>query len=266
MKSDPERINTGVWQSGRVQDIFSRREGFVDDAEELMIGRLVGEAGGLPILDIGVGAGRTIPYLREASEEYVAVDYLPAMVDLARARHPQARVEQADARDLSMFADETFGGVFFSFNGIDGISHEARAEVHASVLRVLRPGGAFVFSTHNLDYACAGRPPWDRSRWDLYNGRRATVAFLARLPRRTRSYMRLRALTRRGDGWALLVGSGYDFSVLWHHVTAERAKRELAEAGYSPDIEVVDCSGAHVRPGESSGGSPWLYLLARKPR
>lgn len=262
---EPERINTDVWRSSEVLDIFAARDGFIDEGEAMLLARLVEEAEGRPILDIGVGGGRTIPYLRPASEGYVAVDYLEEAVELARSRHPGVRIEQADARDLSAFAPDTFGAVLFSFNGIDGIAHEDRHAVHLSVRRVLAPGGVFAYSTHNLDHCCAGRPPWDRSWWDLDNGPRAMLAFAARLPRRSRSYARLRDMTARGDGWALLVGSAYNFSVLWHHVDPGEAAQELLRAGYAPEVDVFDTSGSRIEAGQDTDGSPWLYLLARKP-
>jgi hypothetical protein len=50
-------------------------------------------------------------------------DYLEEMVSLTRSRYPEARIELADARDLSVFADSTFGLAFFSGNGVDGVAH-----------------------------------------------------------------------------------------------------------------------------------------------
>jgi SAM-dependent methyltransferase len=265
MAGESERINSDVWRSTEVLDIFAHRDGLIDEGEALIVQRIAEQAEGQPILDIGVGGGRTIPYLRAVSDEYVAVDYLEEMVSLARSRHPGVRIEQGDARDLSMFADDSFGAVLFSYNGIDGIPHEARRQVHASVRRVLRPGGIFAYSTHNLDYCAAGRPPWARCQWDVDNGPGAMASFARRLPGRSRSYLRLRNLTVRSDGWALLVGSGYDFSVLWHHVSFEEARRELDEAGFAPDVHVFDASAAPVHAGQDTSGSPWLYLIAREP-
>ena len=41
---------------------------------------------GQPILDLGVGGGRTVPLLRAVSSDYVAVDYTPAMGEACRRR------------------------------------------------------------------------------------------------------------------------------------------------------------------------------------
>jgi SAM-dependent methyltransferase len=261
-----ERINAEVWSSRKVLGAFAAREGYIDAAEEVLLPRLAEAAARRPILDIGVGAGRTIPLLAPASDGYVAVDYLPEMVELARSLHPGTRVEQADARDLSGFEDESFGAVFFSFNGIDGIAHEDRAAVHRAAMRVLEPGGSYLFSTHNLDYCAAGLPPWHRLNLDLDNGPRAMLACAARMPQRARSYRRLQPLTTRGAGWAVLVGAGYDYGVLWHHVSPAEAAVELERAGFASGAEVFDVRGRPLAAGSAdSADSAWLYLLARKP-
>jgi len=265
MTDESQRVNAEVWRSAKVLDIFARREGWIDQGEALQVRRLVEEAAGGPILDIGVGGGRTVPLLHAVSDEYVAVDFLEEMVAVASSRHPHAHIEQADARDLCGFPDDTFAAVFFSFNGIDGIPHDDRRSVYTSVKRVLQPGGLFAYSTHNLDYCCAGRPPWTRCWLDLDNGLRPMIASIVHLPKRSRSYRHLRDQIVRGKGWAFLVGSAYDFSVLWHHVTLAEARRELAEAGYAPGVEVLTSTGVGVEGGDDTTNSPWLYLLARKP-
>ena len=260
-----ERINAEVWSSPKVLDIFAARGGFIDAGERDLVGRLTAEAAGGPLLDIGVGAGRTIPLLALQSDAYVAVDFLPEMVALARSRHPGVRVEQADARDLGAFADSSFAAVFFSFNGIDGLAHEDREAVHRAALRVLRPGGAYLFSTHNLDYVAAGLPPWHPLSWDVHNGPRALLSCMYRMPRRARSYRRLAPLTQRGEGWAVLVGSGYDFSVLWHHLTAAEAAGELSRSGFAEPVEIFGDDGRALAAGAAASSAPWLYVLAHAP-
>jgi SAM-dependent methyltransferase len=257
--------NRGLWRSARVQRIFARRGGWTDAGEARVMERVAKEAGGQPILDIGVGAGRTLPYLRSLSDDYIAVDYLQEMVRLARSRYPDARIEHADARDLSAFADDKFALVVFSFNGIDGLAHEDRPKVHTAVKRVLRPGGVFAYSTHNLDHPSAGHPPWDRSRLPARITLRPLVGWAARLPRRARSYRRLRALCARGEDWAILVGASYNFGVVGHYVTLEEALRELREAGYAPGVEVYSTSAVQLQPGCDTGDTAWFQLLARKP-
>jgi SAM-dependent methyltransferase len=265
VSADAEQVSRRVWASSRVRRVFARRSGFTDPGEELVMRRVAADARAQPILDIGVGAGRTVPYLRSLSDAYVAVDYLAEMVALTRARFPDARVEQADARELSGFAGGSFALACFSFNGIDGIAHEQRSHVYAAVLRVLRPGGVFLFSTHNLDHRCAGRPPWSRCRFAVRDGLRPLAGNVARLPRSIASYLGLRRMAVRGEGWATLVDPAYGFSVLWHYVTLEEIGRELRAAGFSADVEVYSTRAQRVSSGGETRESPWLHVLARKP-
>ena len=277
MACELDRINRSVWRSKRVVDLFARREGVTDRGEALVIARVSREARGQPVLDIGVGGGRTVPYLQPLSADYVAVDYLEEMVSLTRSRYPDARIELADARDLSAFADSTFGLAFFSRNGVDGVAHEDRPKVYAEVLRVLRPGGLFAYSTHNLDY----HPTLRRTRgWDwrrVIRDPRHAISHVLRLPKRIRAYRRLETLNVHGDGWASRVAAAYDSVAVWHHVTFGEGLRELRESGFTDTVEVYSesgfmtsvegCSatGAGRDSAVDTSGSPLLHFVARKP-
>ena len=261
-----DRANRSTWRSAKLIDVFTHREGFSDTGEERALMWAAEHGGGDgAILDIGVGGGRTVPILRSLSEDYVAVDYLPEMVEATRLRFPEARVESADARTLSQFDDASFALVVFSYNGIDGLSHEDRADVFSAVNRVLAPGGAFVYSTHNLDHPVAGRPPWDRSRLPGRITARSLAGWALRMPRRSLSYSRLRRLTASGENWAILVGASYEYSVVGHYVTLEEALRELSQAGFEPAAQVYGTAGDELRPGADTRGSEWIHVIARKP-
>ncbi len=260
-----ERTNRSVWRSARVIDVFARREGFSDPGEERALASVAEHARGRPILDIGAGGGRTVPILRALSESYVAVDYLPEMVELTRSRFPGVLVEQADARDLSAFGDGSFALVVFSLNGIDGLAHEDRAGVFAAVNRVLAPGGAFLYSTHNLDHPAAGRPPWARCRLPGRITPRALASWALRLPRRSLSYVRLRRLSSRGESWAVLVGASYEFGIVGHYTTLGAALSEPSHSGFEPAVQAFGSSGAELREGDDTSDSEWFQLVARKP-
>jgi SAM-dependent methyltransferase len=102
------------------------------------------------VLDLGVGGGRTTPWLSAMASHYVGVDYAQSMVAVCKRKFPDLEFLHADACDLGAFADGSFDAVVFSFNGIDYIScDEARARCLAETRRVLRPGGRLIFSSHN---------------------------------------------------------------------------------------------------------------------
>ena len=130
-------------------------------------------------------------------------------------------------------------------------------EIH----RVLRPGGRFAFSTHNLEHPLSGRPPWDH-RW-FRSDPRIGLLRLARLPRRARAFRRARGAVVRGQGWATLVDPAYEFGLLTHFVTLPEARRELTRAGFEPAAEAWDSRGQTATP-ETRRHTPWFHLIARR--
>jgi SAM-dependent methyltransferase len=259
--SELDRINQTTWSRTDTLETFAAREGPIDPGEAHVLALLRRELAAGPVLDIGVGGGRTVPLLAPASDDYVAIDYLAEMVSLTRRRFPQARVEHVDARDLSCFADATFAVVFWSANGIDGIGHADRALALAEIRRVLRPGGRFAFSTHNLGSAYSGRPPWDY-HWFMADPRIALLR-ARRLPRRARAYRRARGLVTRGEGWASLVDPAYEFGLVTHFVSLAEARRELGALGFDASVEAFDMRGVPLGPA-AAPGQPWFHLIAER--
>src|SRR5690606_25441058 len=114
------------------------------------------------VLDVGVGAGRTTRYLHPVARSYRAIDISEGMVEACRARFPRVDIGVGDARTLDGTGDASCDLVLFSFTGIDYIDHSERPRVYQAVLRVLRPGGAFVHSSHNLRILGGAFPPVSR--------------------------------------------------------------------------------------------------------
>jgi SAM-dependent methyltransferase len=260
-----DRVNRRAWSRPGVVEFFSHLEVWSEDAgEAALLDRLREAARDQPILDIGIGGGRTVPLLRSISSNYVGIDYMPEMVDAATRRFPDADIRHGDARDLSTFADGSLGVVFFSANGIDAVPHDDRPLVFSEARRVLRPGGIFAFSTHNLNHRNAGKAPWDpRQVWPR-DIRRIARRFV-RLPRAVRSHLRNRRLVVHGNGWAMLNTPLYDFGLVIHYTALPTALGELAAAGFEPGVEVYDMNGQPVTVGGDVGGTKWFHLLARTP-
>src|SRR5437763_5901671 len=147
--ADLDSVNRPTWARPATVRIYERMCGWTDPGEQAAVEHVAQEMGGRPVLDIGVGGGRTTELLLPISRDYIGVDYTPEMVQACRARHPGVRIEQMDARDLHAFTDGQFALVVFSFNGIDAVDMADRVQVLREVRRVLQPGGIFLFSTHN---------------------------------------------------------------------------------------------------------------------
>jgi SAM-dependent methyltransferase len=255
-------VNRETWSSPEVVSTFVRRSGFLDAGEERLLRRVADELRGQPLLDIGVGGGRTLPLLRELSDDYTGIDYSDELVAAARRRFPQARIEIGDARDLSRFATSHFALVFFSFNGIDGITHDERGQVFREVLRVLRPGGLFAYSTNNLDAPDTGI--WRRGATQLLRNPRRALHYVQGLPRALMTRRRIREAQANREGWTQLVLPNYGLSLVLHHVSLANAVREATLTGFET-VEVFDTDGKALA-GTATSSSPWFHMLARAPQ
>ena len=108
------------------------------------------------ILDLGVGNGRTTVPLHEMGYDVVGIEYCDELVAFANRLYPEVKICRGDARSHS-FADNTFDGAIFSWNGIDYMNPvQERFQVLRETLRVVRPGGVFLVSSHNA-MGCIGR-------------------------------------------------------------------------------------------------------------
>ncbi len=248
------------------------RNTWLSAGERILVRQLASETRNMPLLDIGVGGGRTTGLLTLISDEYVAIDFSSEMVAATRAAYPQVDVRVGDARDLSAFPDEHFGAVVFSFNGIDSVEHDDRARVLGEIHRVLRPDGLLHYSTLNKgaierlskpwrDLRVGGREEW-RGLSPTARARRGAVA-LAVLLRRVpmlADWRRTRAHEEDHGDWAMATLGAHGFRLLNHMITPPAARAEIATAGFTL-LEMLDWDGAAV--GESSSTSS-LFVLARK--
>jgi SAM-dependent methyltransferase len=265
----PADGNRRAYQSPDTVELIRRRAGWIDAAERLMINKVADEVRARPILDIGVGGGRTAWMLRPLSPEYVAVDYSPEMVEACRAEYPGLDVREGDARDLSQFADGTFALVFFSFNGIDVLDHAGRLETFAEIRRVLQPGGVLLYSTGNKNGSLYGHHPWTRAQAQGSRFARFVrfVRFVLRLPpslpryrRSYRNWWRQRRFTEDHGAWALCTSRAYEFAIVAHWTRPSTEHHALESVGFSVE-ETMSFDGSPVT--DDATTALYFYVLAR---
>lgn len=103
------------------------------------------------ILDIGCGTGRTTAYLNIMGHKVTGIDIAALMIEKARTIHPDIDYRVMDATQLD-FQDRSFDAALFSFNGLDYLYPlHRRTEALFEVHRVLRNGGVYIYSSHDID-------------------------------------------------------------------------------------------------------------------
>jgi ubiquinone/menaquinone biosynthesis C-methylase UbiE len=262
---DVDAINRSTWAKQRTLRYFEHVAGFSDAGEEKAIGDVSPQVKGVAILDIGVGAGRTIPLMLELSSDYTAVDFLPEMVETAKRKFPDLRIEWADARDLTRFTDGQFGFVMFSWNGIDAIDHEGRAQALREIHRVLRPGGHFLFSTLNERGPEARAKPWTASLNEAGgSGIEQWVRRVGSMPIDLFNYVRYRKDWQSGSGWSVRSLSSHHFGLVTHYTTLERELTEVADTGFEVVSIRENSTGAVVHEGDDTTNSSYFHFVVRK--
>lgn len=227
--------------------------GSLHESERLLFETYLKE--GMAILDVGVGAGRTTPYLSALAAHYVGIDYSHGMVVRCGEKFPTTSFLEMDASEMSAFRDYSFDAVIFSFNGIGCLpTDEAREKCLRECARVLRPAGVFILSSHNARYLFVypilSEVSGVKKIWRLTYAMAQTSLNL--FPR---------VMSR-----AFWNGSGYVFDPLAHGgivtyvSTPDRFAAELGQAGF----KVACVVGAHYPSMAPVFATPWYYYACMK--
>ena len=255
--------NRRHYATGVVAARYATRSG-LQPAEAAILDRYHHDIAGRRILDLGVGGGRTTPFLLDLSSNYIGVDYSRDMIERCRRRFPEVAFDVADARDLSRYPDSSFDFALFSHSGIDALDHDGRLEVFREVRRVLRDDGLFVFSSHNRNHRIP--KPWalDHFSGTLGNplrfGKRA-----AAYPVGILNYLRRAHRAEAQDEYCMSVDSAYRYSLVHYRIDAAAQKKQLERAGFY-DIAVIDVDGRRLgwREAQASERDASLHYCCRR--
>lgn len=108
------------------------------------------------ILDVGCGSGRTTFALYDLDYKNIAgIDLAENMIEQAKNialdLNVKINFEVMDATNLT-YSKNSYDNILFSFNGIESIpSKKLRIKCLQEIYKTLKPGGYFIFTTHNRE-------------------------------------------------------------------------------------------------------------------
>lgn len=255
-------INRRYYETPGVAETYAKRT-TLQKAEEVILDLLSERIRNKPLLEIGVGQGRTTPYLRALTDRYVGIDYSANMLNPCMMRNPEANLVLCDGRALC-FPSESFEAVYFCWNAIDDAGHEDRVLMLSEIHRVLRSEGIFFFSAHNLD---APRRSAYRFRGFAYEPRPLRLLSLnfkrvSGYARGILNHLRMAAYERREQEYSIVNDHSEAFSLLTYYITKENQVRQLERFGFG-EVRLIHLDGSFVLPGDDCR-DPWIFYIARK--
>jgi len=211
------------------------------------------------VLELGSGAGRLTSYLVGIASELHAVDVSAAMLDRCKANAPGAITHLGDLRDLSAFADASFGAIVAPYNVVDVLDDRERGALLDDLRRLLTNGGLLVFSTHNRAAADDIRPPWALPG----GGPRARLRWLRTLRQATANHRRLARQEVDAPDHAIRNDSAHDYALLHYYIDRDAQQRQLEAHGLEL-LECLELGGRLVGPGERAPHCHELHYVARR--
>ncbi len=181
------------------------------------------------VLDIGIGAGRTTNYLANKCGNYTGIDYSMVFSKTVKIRYPNADIRCMDARDLSDFENNTFDLINFSFNGIDYVDQEGRVKVLTEVNRVLKPGGVFFFSTHNMNHSSFNKPAWRNKENRFWINFKTFVKLLPFIP----GHLNKKNHEQFQKDYAIINDSAHNYGLFTFYTSPAFLRTQLKEHNFS---------------------------------
>ena len=265
MKTDIARYNLAMFGHQSVVERYSRLGEF-RPYEAAIISQIGHEFADKRILGLGVGGGRTTPYLLEISKNYIGIDFSPAMIAACQARYPTVSFAVGDARDLSRFPVASFDFVLFSHNGIDCIDHAGRLQALAEIRRILAPDGVFIFSTQNRNFKIC--KPWNIRRLQQQPNSSTSPSLVLNTLRGYATgiyhYLRHRSQEEHTEEYVISTTDTFNYDMILYAISIDAQLAQLRRVGFH-EVEVIRYHDPRVlRPDEyTSCNDAWIYYTCR---
>ncbi len=263
-RREPSRIhqaNRDYYDSPGIPESYARRTELFA-AEKKILAHFRADISAGRVLDLGVGSGRTAPYLSALAGSYVAADYSTSMLNLCKALHGNLDTLLCDAREMS-FKSASFDVVFFCWNAIDDVSHRDRIRILREVRRVLEKGGLFIFSSHNLDIKIPSvYVPRLVRRSSLYGALRINIAQLWRYFLRIYNHSRNRKHEEHTQTYSIINDPTHSYRLFTYYIRKENQIKQLESESFR-GVDVVAGDGSFLAAGEPCT-DPWIYYVARR--
>jgi SAM-dependent methyltransferase len=243
---DIANANLSVYRDPGSVNYWSTYSDQLLTAERVILQRIRNEVLGKSILDVGVGAGRTTPFLLEISRDYTGIDFSPEMVAACKRRYSGVNFLHCDARTMSVLGRVKYSLIFFSLNGIDCVNHEDRQRIYAEVKQAIRPSGYFLFSSHNLrDLPYKPWQVWRKTstteRGSLRDRARRGYHHITN----NLNYLRRCRGQIYGHRHATLLDPGQQFRLLTYFIDPDEQVAQLTKAGFR-DVKAFDRWGTEL--------------------
>lgn len=245
-------LNREVYEKKDVVDYYTMNF-YLDKPELSILYMLKDRLKNMSMLDIGVGGGRTTHYFAPLVGDYTGIDYAENMVEACRRQFPGRRFQVCDVRNMEMFGNGAFDLALFSMNGLDSISHEDRDTALMEIKRVLRPGGMFFFSAHNLRFIYEmNAKKFSTEPHQLFNfGYRYLLLIF--------NGMSIRRLARVDH--AMVKDGAHRGRLSLYYIKPEEQVRQLQEAGFKNITVLSIKDGLEIRRPLESVTDQWLGYL-----
>ncbi|MGZ3863967.1 MAG: class I SAM-dependent methyltransferase [Bacteroidia bacterium] len=217
----------------------------------------------MSMLDIGIGGGRTTHFLCPLVKQYTGIDYSEKMVksciESFKGKFSNAAFYCEDARTLGKFPDNSFDFVLFSFNGIDYVNETERTQILIQINRVLKSGGVFCFSSHNI--TSLGFMPY-------FELRKNPFALLKRIldVRKIKKLNKDQLSKVPTSNYVIINDGAHNYGLQTFYIRQSYQTKQLENCGFSSVkvFRVTDGNEIAENNESSTEKEKWLYYLCRK--